>query len=127
MGAKGAPSYTSAAILRALVNAAFLSLREAGMSQQEASERLAAQLKRAGIKQLNGRTVDARAIARWRGELGGKSPKGSDEAFAKFVSGAQHSLHEAYPEKQSDAAPFTPEKAKVVTEHFIKLLKIVGF
>ena len=37
-GAKGAPSYTSAVIYRALIVAAFLSLREGGMSKEEAGD-----------------------------------------------------------------------------------------
>jgi hypothetical protein len=127
MGAEGAPSHTSSALLRARVNAAYLSLCESGMSQQEASGWVAAELKRCGIKQPNGRTVDPRTIARWRAEMGGKSPKGSDEAFATHVLGAQSSLRQMYPEPQSDDKRLTPRQAKAAAAVFIKTLRIAGF
>ena len=127
MGAEGAPSHTSSALLRARVNAAYLSLCESGMSQQEASGWVAAELKRCGIKQPNGRTVDPRTIVRWRAEMGGKSPKGSDEAFATHVLGAQSSLRQMYAEPQSDDKRLTPRQAKAAAAVFIKTLRIAGF
>ncbi len=127
MGAKGAPSYTSALILRTLVNVAFLNLCDAGTSQQEASRWLARELKRTGIRQPNGRAVDANAIARWGAELGGKSLKGSDQVFTDFVLGTLHTLREKYPQEQSGDTPLTPQQAKMATAGFIKLLKIAGF
>ena len=127
MGSGGPPSYTSAVILRAIINVSFSILRKAGVSQQEASGWLASRLKRSGIKQPSGRAIDARTIVRWRSELRGKSLKGSDEAFAKFVAGVPRSLLEAYPNLQSGAAPLTPQEAKSAAEVFMKLLKIAGF
>jgi hypothetical protein len=126
MGAKGAPSYTSAVILRTLVNAAFLSLREADISQQEASRWLATKLKHAGIKQPTGEAIDARAIVRWGAELGHKSLRGSDQIFTDFVLGAQRRMQEQYPQEHSDA-PLTPQQAKSAAAGFMKLLKIAGF
>jgi hypothetical protein len=127
MGSGGPPSYTSAVILRAIINVSFSILRKAGVSQQEASGWLASRLKRSGIKQPSGRAIDARTIVRWRGELGGKSLKGSDEEFVKFVTGVPRSLLEAYPNLQSSDAPLTPQDAKTAAEEFIKLLRIAGF
>jgi hypothetical protein len=123
MAATGPPSYTSAAILRAFVNAAFLSLHIAGMSRRNASRWLAAELKRSGIKQPNGDAVDARAIARWGVERGGKSLKGSDEMLAMFVRGARSQL----PKEQSDNRPLTQREAKLAATSVVKLLKIAGF
>jgi len=125
MGAKGAPSYTSSVILRSIANVAFLILCEADISPEEASKWLAAEFKHAGIKQPSGRAIGARAITRWRTELGGKSLKGSDEAFAMFVLGTPARL-EKYPLEQSDV-PHTPQQAKLVAAVFIKLLKLAGF
>jgi hypothetical protein len=120
------PTHTSSIILRAIVNTAYLSLLEAGMSQQEASKRLAQELKRAGIKQSNGRAIEAKVIARWRAELGGKAPQGSDEALSMFVWDWLPSLRERYPQEPSDA-PLTPQQAKSAAAVFIKFLKISGF
>jgi hypothetical protein len=122
-GAKGPPSYTSSMILRAIVNAAFFSLLEAGIEQQEASRWLAAQLKRAGIKQPNGKFIDAKAIERWRAERGGKSLKGSDSALAMYYLPIKHQLQTEYPPKPSDP----PRKGKTIAAAFIKLLRIAGF
>ena len=123
MGATGSPSCTSAAILRTLVNAAFLSLRIAGVNQRDASRWLSAELKRSGIRQPNGRAVDARAVTRWGAERGGKSLKGSDEMLAMFVHGGRRQLRE----EKSDNIPFTKQNAKLAATGFIKLLKIAGF
>ena len=96
------------------------------MSSKEASKWLTAEFKHAGIKQPNGRPINARAIARWRAELVGKSLKGSDEAFALLVLGTPARLKKKYPLEQSDL-PHTPQRAKSVAAVFIKLLKIAGF
>jgi hypothetical protein len=125
LGAKGAPSYTSAVILRTMVNLAFLSLCEASWSQQEASRWLAAELEKASIRQPNGHFIDARAIVRWRAELGGKSLKGSDQAFAMFVLGAPLGVQEK--NLRDSDTPLTSSQAKSIAAVFIKLLKIVGF
>jgi hypothetical protein len=120
----GAPTHTSAVILREYVNAAFLILCEA-MSQQEASRWLATELKHAGIEQSNGHAIDARVIIRWRAERGGKSPKGSDETFAMLVLGAQRNLAEKY--SYDDDAPITRQQAQVGASFFIERLKLAGF
>jgi hypothetical protein len=125
--AKGAPSYTSAVILRSLVNSAFLSLREGGLSKEEASTWLAAELDQSGITQPNGRAVDARTIVRWRAELGGKSPKGSDWVFEKFVQGAPRAFEKAGYQHSQAGAPLDPPKAKMVAQHLVKLIRAAGF
>ena len=121
----GAPSYTSAVVLRTLVNAAFLPLCEVGMSSAEAGKWLAAELRLSGIKQPNGQAVDPRAVARWGAELGGKSPKGSDQAFGMFVHGAQ-SATEAR-QTPADSAPLDRQQAKEFARVMIKLMRIAGF
>jgi hypothetical protein len=123
-GRKGAPSYTSAIFLRSVVNYAFIPLLKSGLSNEEASEWLAAELKQSGINQPNGRAVDARTIVRWRAELGGKSLTGSDRFFGEFVQGAQRTLHEAgfKPDEPLDA-----RRAKVAAQVSVKLLKAAGF
>jgi hypothetical protein len=73
--------------------------------------------------QPNGRAVDARAVARWGAERGGKSLKGSDEVLAMFVHGGRPQLRE----EKSDNIPFTQQNAKLAATGFIKLLKIAGF
>jgi hypothetical protein len=126
MGARGAPSYTSSAILRAIVNAGFLSLCGAGVSKLEAGRWLAARLKHAGLKQPSGRVIGARAIARWRAELGGKSLKGSDETFAMFVLAQQPTLQAESPKEHPDV-PLTAQQARSFAAVLIKSLKIAGF
>jgi hypothetical protein len=126
-GAKGAPSYTSAIILRALVTAAFVTLCEVGMSKEEASRWLAAELKRSGINQPNGHAPGARAIARWRAELGGKSLKGSDQVFGMFVHGAQRAMLEAGQQQLHIDAPLDRLGAQAISKLLIKLLRIAGF
>jgi hypothetical protein len=126
-GAKGAPSYTSAVILRALVNMAFLSLLGAGMAEKQASNWLASKLKDAGIKQANGHPVSARAITRWKAERRGKSLKGSDEILDQFVVRWHPLLAEQYPPQQSDGTQLTVNEAKAAAAAFIKILNIAGF
>jgi hypothetical protein len=126
MGAMGRPSHTSAAILRAYANLAFLSLREAGMSDGDASGWLAAELRHADIKQAN-EAIEATAIVRWSAELGGKSLKGSDEVFALVIRGAQRLLSEGNPQTQPNDAPTTQQQAKATALGLIKLLKTAGF
>ena len=125
MGAKGAPSNTSSVVLRAIVNAAFFAFCGARVPQQEASRWLAAELKHAGIKQPNGQAIDARAIVRWDAERGGKSLRGSDEAFATLFQGLQRRLKERYPQKRH--VPLTRQAAKLIAAEFIKLLRLYGF
>src|SRR5262249_8258947 len=68
-GAKGAPTYTSAVVLRSIVNVAFFVLLEGGgMSKVEAARWLALELAHYGIKQPNGKAITARAIIRWSAE-----------------------------------------------------------
>jgi hypothetical protein len=127
-GAKGAPSYTSAAVLRALVNAAFLTLRKGGMSKEEAGNWLAAELEHSGVKQPNGKAITAKAIMRWRAELGANSLKGSDEAFGMFVHGGQRAMLEKA--GQTQPPPDTSldrQEAQIAAREFIKLLRISGF
>jgi hypothetical protein len=126
-GAKGAPSYTSDLILRSLVNCAFLTLREVGISKQDAASFVAGELSRSGINQPNGRPISAHAVARWRDELGGKSPKGSDEIFSRFVDGAQAALRESGVAESDHPTPLSKERAQAVSRVFIKLLKVGGF
>ena len=122
----GAPSYTSAVPLRAIVNTALLGLCESGISQQSATKWLAAELKHAGIRH-NGRLIDARTLTRWRSELGGKSLKGSDQAFAMFVHGSLQKFREQNPQAQSDNAAPDPRGAKLAAAGLIKLLKFSSF
>jgi hypothetical protein len=126
-GAKGAPSHTSTVIYRTLIVTAFLSLREGGMSKEEASKWLAAELKRSGINQPNGHFLGERAIARWSAELGGKSPSGSDEAFGMFVHGARRALQEAGHQKLHSDTLLGRSSAQAVSQVLIKLLTIAGF
>jgi hypothetical protein len=128
LGDKGAPKYTSATILRAIVNSAFLTFRKAGVARVEASEWLAMELKRAGIIDPRGRAIDARAIARWGAELGGKSLTGSDDIFATLVRDVQHMLLEKNPKLvESLDVPLSAKDAKIAAAYFIKLLKTAGF
>jgi hypothetical protein len=127
-GAKGAPSYTSAAVLRALVNAAFLTLREGGMSNEEAGNWLAAELEHSGVKQPNGKAITAKTIIRWRQELGAKSPKGSDEAFGMFVHGGQCAMLEKAGQTQpSPDTSLDRQGSQIAARHYIKMLRIDGF
>jgi hypothetical protein len=126
-GETGAPSLTSAIFFRTLVVSAHLSLLVNGFSKEEASKWVAAELRRSGTKQPNGRPVSARAVERWHAELGGKSLKGSDWAFGQFVRGAQHSLENAGGSSKPSDAPPNPAKAPAVAEVFIKILRVVGF
>jgi hypothetical protein len=123
------PTYTSSIIPRGYVNAAYLSLLEGSMSQKEASKWLAQELKRAGVKQSNGRAIDAKVIVRWRAELGGKAPMGSDEAFAILVHDLRGKLfvHDSRGNQNASDAPLTRQQAKSVAAVFIKFLKIGGF
>ena len=82
---KGAPTYTSAVVLRSIVNCAFSVLRKAGMSKDEAAKWLALELARNRIKQPSGKAITGNDIIRWDAERGGKSLKGSDEALACFA------------------------------------------
>jgi hypothetical protein len=122
----GAPSYTSAVFLRAIVNVALLGLCEAGIPQQNATKWLAAELKHAGISQ-KGRLIDARILTRWRSERGGKALKGSDQAFAIFVRASLQKLLEQNPQAQSDDATPDPQGAKMAAAGLVKLLKFLGF
>ena len=126
-GAQGAPSYTSAVVLRPLVISAFLSLRNGGLSKEEASRWLAAELKESGVIQPNGRAVNARTIVRWHTELGGKSPKGSDWVFGEFIKGAQRALEKAGYQHTQANAPFGSSEAEIVAQCLIKLLRAAGF
>jgi hypothetical protein len=123
-GAKGPPSYTSSMMLRAIVNAAFLNLLEAGISQKEASRWLEAKLKSAGIKQRNGKVIDAGEIERWRAERGGQSLRGSDQTLAEYFLPIMRQLQVEYPQEHSDASP---RKARTTAAVFIKWLRIAGF
>jgi hypothetical protein len=122
----GAPSYTSAVLLRAIVNTALLGLCKSGISQQNASKWLAAELKHAGIRH-NGRLIEARTLTRWRSELGGKSLKGSDQAFTMFVRGSLQKFLEQNPQVQSDDTAPDPQGAKMAATGLVKLLKFSGF
>jgi hypothetical protein len=127
-GAKGAPSHTSAVPLRILVNASFLTLCEGGMSKEKAANWLAAELKRNGIKQPTGKEISAREIIRWRAEMGAKSLKGSDEAFAWFVHGAQRAmLEKAGAVQLSETSLDQLQAAQLAARVFIRLLWVVGF
>jgi hypothetical protein len=97
-GAKGAPTVTSAVVLRGIVNVAFFVLHEGGgMSKDEAAKRLASELARYRIKQPNGKAITAHAIIRWSAERGGKSLKGSDEVFALLIQDRLRPLLEKLP------------------------------
>jgi hypothetical protein len=127
-GAKGAPSHTSAVVLRVLVNAAFLTLREGGMSKEKAANWLAKELKRSDIKQPTGKEISASEIIRWRAELGAKSLKGSDEAFAWFVHDAQRTmLKEAAGAQLPSEMSLDRPQAQLAARAFIRLLWIAGF
>jgi hypothetical protein len=123
-GAKGAPSHTSAVVLRVLVNAAFLTLREGGMSKEKAANWLAKELKRGGIKQPTGKEISASEIIRWHAELGAKSLKGSDEALAWFIHGAQRTFEKAGGASETS---FGWPEAQSAARVFIRLLWNVGF
>jgi hypothetical protein len=123
-GGKGAPSYTSATILRGYVNAAFLLLLEGGMSKREAGNWLAVELAHSDIRQRSGEEITANQIIRWRAERGAKSPKGSDEAFDSIVHGVLRMTRQA--QLSSDAPP-DRRGAQIAAQAFIKLLRIGGF
>src|SRR5262249_10566379 len=115
-------------ILRALVNAAFIPLVEAGMPKQEAGNWLARELMRNGIKQLSGEKISGRQIIRWRMELGAKSLKGSDEAFSMVVHGALRTMLEKIGQLQPPSeTPLQRSEAQVTARAFIKLLRLAGF
>jgi len=128
-GAKGAPSYTSATLLRALVNSAFLALRHhGGMSKEAAGAWVEKELKRNGIKQPNGKAISARAIIRWGAELGGKSLQGSDEVFAWFVHDARRVMLEkvGWMQPPPDSQP-DRRGAKKGARVIVRLLRVGGF
>jgi hypothetical protein len=125
---KGAPNYTSAVVLRALVNVAFGPLLEARMPKQEAGKWLAAELAHGGIKQPNGEEITAKQIIRWWAELGAESMKGSDEAFTWFVGGASRTMLESSGQIQMPPdTPLDQAQAKLAARQFIGLLRIAGF
>jgi hypothetical protein len=126
-GAKGAPSYTSAVVLRALVNSAFLSLRQGGLSKEEASRWLADELKKSRINQPNGRAVDARTIVRWHAELGGKSLTGSDWFLREFLQGGLPALQNAGYQDSQPSSPLDAPTAKAAAKGLVKLLRAAGF
>jgi hypothetical protein len=127
-GEKGAPTYTSAATLRGYVNAAFLLLLEGGMSKQEAGNWLAAELERSGIKQPNEKAITAKTIIRWRAERGGKSLKGSDEAFEWIVHGTLRTMLERSGLPQlPPVEPPDRRGAQLAARIFIRQLRIAGF
>ena len=128
LGDKGAPTYTSATFLRALVNLASLPFRKAGVARVEASKWIAMELKRAGITDTRGRAIGARAIARWGDEVRGKSLTGSDDILATLVRYGPRMLLEKNPKLiESPDAPLSAEDAKIAAAHFINFLKAVGF
>jgi hypothetical protein len=120
----GAPDLTSAAILRPFVILAFLTLREGGISDDEAARWLAAELKRSGINQPNGKEISARTIIRWHRERGGKSLKGSDELFGQLVYAAQRTLEGAGYQSET---MLKGGNAKDAARIWIKLLRTAGF
>src|SRR5262249_18714754 len=125
-GTRGAPSHTSAIVLRALVVAAFLALRAGGWSEEEAGDLLEAELKRSGIKQSSGRAISARAIVRWREELGGKSVKGSDQVFGMLVHGMQFKMQEMGQQLAHSDTPVDRPRARAVSQFLVKCMRIAG-
>jgi integrase len=120
----GAPISTSATFLRAPVNAAFHTLRKAGMSREEAGKLVAKELDLNGIKQPNGKEIAARVVMRWGGELRGKSPTGSDEFFARYLHGVMLVNGGQAPQ---DDAPLDRETAKAAARLFVRGLRLQGF
>jgi hypothetical protein len=120
-GAKGAPSYTSAIVLRALVNLAFKPLLKGGMPKEEAGHWLAAELKHSGIRQRNGKEITASQIIRWRAEFGAKSLQGSDEVLAMFFHEARRTLD------VSDGGSIDRPQAQLAARLAIRMLRIDGF
>jgi hypothetical protein len=97
-GATGAPTYTSAVVLRSVVNVGFFVLHKyGGMSKDEAAKWLAPELARYRVKQPNGKAITERAIIRWGAERGGKSLKGSDKVFALLIQDRLRPLLEKLP------------------------------
>jgi hypothetical protein len=127
MGAKGAPSFTSAVILRVQINAAYLSLCEAGISKHDAAKWLAAELKKCGIKQPNGEVITAKLISRWDAERGGKSLTGSDEAFGMLIHGARLAFEQSGQDQPASEAPLAPKAGQNTARAFIKVLRFAGF
>jgi hypothetical protein len=123
----GAPTLTSVVLLREHVVFAFLLLCKAGMSNNEAGAWLAAELRKSGIKHPNKKAIGARVISRWRGELQGKSPKGSDEIFDLIVQGALREFQEAEQKGQLSAVTHEKEQAQALARRLIKRLRIAGF
>jgi hypothetical protein len=121
-GAQGAPTYTSAVVLRSIVDAAFFELRKGGMSRDEAGKWLKSELARYSVKQPNEKAITASDIIRWDAERGGKSLKGSDEVFALFVQDWLPAMLEKLP---SD----TPNRlgAQKAASMFVCLLRLYGF
>ena len=84
----GAPTYLAESDQRAQVILMFRLLRKGGIEECEASTRLAAELKKAGITQKKtitspeGQPIAPHQIARWNAELGAKSLSGCDAAYA---------------------------------------------
>jgi hypothetical protein len=124
----GAPTITSAVLLRGYVVVATLLLLESGMAREEAARWLAAELGRNGIKQPNGKPITEKVILRWRHELGGKAPKGSDQMFAMIVQGIQQEAQdELIRGAPSGNAPFDPPQAHSLSRVLIKRLRLTGF
>jgi hypothetical protein len=124
---KGAPTHLFVNLLRGHVVAAFLLLRESGMSSVEAGKWLAAELKRSAVKSSDGKIIDAKIIIRWRRELGGKSPKGSDDVFRLILEsemGKAPAIEDG--ELRSDSF-FDRSQAQACAQTIIKRLRIMGF
>jgi hypothetical protein len=104
----GAPTLTSVVLVRAHVAAAVLLLCESGMSRNDAARWLTAELDRSKIRQPNGKPINARLVLRWRDELNGKAPKGSDQVFRLIVDGMRRQVQDAQLAQPLSDAPFGP-------------------
>jgi hypothetical protein len=114
-GRGGAPTHTTKAGLRAQVNLMFKILTNAGTAPAEASNWLAAQLRKAGVLE-KGKSIERRQIVRWRSEMDGKSLSGSDQVYRRV---------EAVEKRRG--WPEDPEKAQSRVRDLIRALQAAGF